>query len=76
MDAIGSLVVLAAVLSAYFFPAIVAAVRSHHNTASIVVVNFFFGWTLIGWVVALAMSVSRVDRPPGPSPARRPRRVR
>lgn len=75
MDAIGGFIVVATVLSAYFFPAIVAAVRGHHNTASIAVVNFFFGWTFIGWVVALAMAVSRVERATSPPPARR-RRIR
>jgi hypothetical protein len=37
----------------YFAPAIVAAMRSHRQTAAIVLLNLFLGWTLIGWVVAL-----------------------
>lgn len=38
----------------YFIPTIVAVMRGHPNTPSIVVVNFFLGWSLVGFVVALA----------------------
>lgn len=38
----------------YFYPAIIAARREHKNKTSIVLVNLFLGWTLLGWVVALA----------------------
>jgi hypothetical protein len=44
--------------AAYFAPAIIAAARHHHNLGSIIVINLLLGWTFIGWVVALAMSVS------------------
>jgi hypothetical protein len=40
----------------YFVPLIVAALRRVRNLGSVAVVNFFLGWTLIGWVVALAMA--------------------
>jgi len=43
----------------YFIPSIVAWVREMPNIGSIVVVNFFLGWTFIGWVVALAMACGR-----------------
>jgi uncharacterized paraquat-inducible protein A len=46
----------------YFIPTIVATSRRVRNAGSVVVVNLFLGWTLIGWVVALAMSVRTVDR--------------
>ena len=42
------------VLFVYFIPTIVAANRQHRNLAAIAVVNLFAGWTLIGWVGALA----------------------
>ena len=41
----------------YFLPTIVAASRKVVNLGSIVVINVFLGWTLVGWVVALAMAV-------------------
>ncbi|HUA92744.1 MAG TPA: superinfection immunity protein [Terracidiphilus sp.] len=42
----------------YFLPAIIAAVRHAHNTGGILLVNIFFGWTVIGWFAALLMAVS------------------
>lgn len=37
----------------YFLPTIVALVRSKRDTLAIFLLNFFLGWTLIGWFVAL-----------------------
>ncbi|HUK26643.1 MAG TPA: superinfection immunity protein [Terriglobales bacterium] len=37
----------------YFLPSIIALARSKRDTLAIVLLNFFLGWTLIGWVVAL-----------------------
>ena len=48
-------------IALYFLPSIVAFDGKKANFQSIVVVNLFLGWTLIGWVVALAWAVS-VDR--------------
>jgi ABC-type cobalamin transport system permease subunit len=45
-------------LALYFLPVIIAMARKQRNTASILVVNVFLGWTLIGWVVALAWSLT------------------
>ncbi|MFP5277486.1 MAG: superinfection immunity protein [Acidobacteriota bacterium] len=41
----------------YFLPAIVAAIRQTHNATGILLLNIFLGWTVIGWVVALMMSI-------------------
>jgi hypothetical protein len=46
----------------YFLPVIMADIRQHRNEASIAVVNLFLGWTLVGWVVALAWALS-ADKP-------------
>lgn len=46
----------------YFLPTIIAATRKVRNVGSVVIVNLFLGWTLVGWVVALAMAVRTVDR--------------
>jgi len=40
----------------YFVPTIVAIVRKVSDRGSVVVINLFLGWTLVGWVVALAMA--------------------
>jgi hypothetical protein len=49
----------------YFIPAVVAGVRHVPHEGSIVVVNIFLGWTLVGWVVALAMACRTI--PPHPA---------
>ena len=41
----------------YFIPALLAKNNNHKDLNSIFVVNLFLGWTLIGWVVALAWAV-------------------
>lgn len=48
--------VLLLVAAAYFLPTLVAVMRSVPNAGSVVVINLFLGWTLIGWVVSLAMA--------------------
>jgi len=45
----------------YFIPTIVAFVKGVPNKMSVAILNFFLGWTFIGWVVALAMAFR--DRP-------------
>jgi hypothetical protein len=42
----------------YFLPTVVAAAREKRDVVGIGVVNFFFGWTFIGWVIALIMAIS------------------
>lgn len=41
----------------YFLPSIVALIRGKRDITSIVLLNFFLGWTMIGWVVALVWAV-------------------
>lgn len=50
------------VLILYFAPSIVGAGRHVPNIGSIVVINVFLGWTVIGWVVALAMAARTVPK--------------
>lgn len=38
----------------YFAPTIVAALRGHHQTAAIAVVNLLLGCSGVGWAIALA----------------------
>lgn len=40
----------------YMLPWAVAASRGKSNQAAIGIINFFLGWTFIGWVVALVMA--------------------
>jgi hypothetical protein len=48
------------IVGVYFTPTILGAVRRVPNIGSIIVINFFLGWTFIGWVVALAMAARTV----------------
>lgn len=43
----------------YFIPALVASRRKHANYLSIAVLNFFTGWTFIGWVASLVWACSK-----------------
>lgn len=42
-------------IGVYFVPFIIAMCRNH-NITGIFLINFFAGWTLIGWIIALAMA--------------------
>lgn len=44
-------------LGIYFIPTSIAMMRGSNLTAAVLVVNLFFGWTIIGWVGALVMAV-------------------
>jgi hypothetical protein len=48
---------IAMLIGVYFIPTIVAVERNVVNKWSVAVINAFLGWTLIGWVVALAMAL-------------------
>lgn len=47
---------LVIILFVYFVPTVVAFARGVPNKGSVLVVNLFLGWTLVGWVVSLAMA--------------------
>lgn len=58
--ALGGVAALAAALI-YFLPYQIAKSRDHRNVTSILILNVFFGWTLLGWVGALCWAIY-VDR--------------
>lgn len=37
----------------YFLPSIVALIKGKRDRLAIFLLNFFLGWSVIGWVVAL-----------------------
>lgn len=47
----------------YFAPWAVAKSNRHRNASAIGVLNFFLGWTVIGWIAALIWA-SMKDRKP------------
>lgn len=62
-----ALVVFFVAVIIYFLPALIASTRTHPNSSSIMLLNVFLGWTLIGWVVSLAWSASSVAKQPSDS---------
>jgi hypothetical protein len=48
-----SLIVLLILIGMYFVPTIVAFFRHVPNVIQIAVLNFFLGWSVIGWIIAL-----------------------
>lgn len=50
--------VLILLIAAYFLPTLIAILRGRTNIMSIMVLNLFLGWTLLGWVVSLVWALS------------------
>jgi len=63
----GELVIVAVVLLLgmpfYFLPSMVAAARRHSNLIGVLLINAFFGWTVIGWIGALVWALTAPSRP-------------
>lgn len=47
----------------YFLPFIIGETRGVPHIGSIFAVNLVFGWSVIGWVVALVMALRSLDGP-------------
>jgi hypothetical protein len=56
-------ILMASLLVLYFVPTADAYDRAHPGIVSIALLNIFFGWTMIGWVVAFvwAQNISPVE---------------
>lgn len=46
----------------YLLPTIIVAIRGANNGCAIFLTNFFLGWTLIGWIVALIWALASAKR--------------
>lgn len=62
----GAVVLIVVILGIafYFLPSIIATSRKVPNAGSVFILNFFLGWTFVGWIVSLAMAFR--DRPAPP----------
>jgi len=58
VDAATGTVMLILMVWIYFIPWMVALIRKVKSIGGIVAVNLFLGWTLIGWVGALAWAAA------------------
>ncbi len=45
----------------YLLPFIIGYVRKQPNKWAILVLNFFLGWTIIGWIIALVWAFKHDD---------------
>ena len=58
MDTVYGLLFVLAVLGLWLLPIIIASHRHHRQIGPIVIVTLLLGWSGIGWIVALAWSLS------------------
>jgi hypothetical protein len=61
--ALGTLVGITFSLALLFLPTLVAKSRKHPNVLPIFLVNLFFGWTFVGWLIALVWACTRLSAP-------------
>ena len=47
------------ILVIYFVPSIVGYSNKKKNKSAILTLNFFLGWTLIGWIIALTWATMK-----------------
>ncbi len=57
---------VAVTLALYLLPVLIGLTRRAPDLGMVAVVNFFLGWTFIGWVIALALAL-RSARPAEPA---------
>lgn len=57
------LIVFVVLFVLYFLPTITTAWYSTNNNTSVFLINFFLGWTIIGWLVALAIVLKTLTGP-------------
>jgi hypothetical protein len=52
------IIALAALAALHFAPTFIAVWRKHPRRIAIFVINLLFGWTILGWIVALVWALS------------------
>lgn len=48
----------------YLAPSIIGWLRHVRDIGSVMVINIAFGWTFVGWFIALAMALKTAKVPP------------
>jgi uncharacterized membrane protein YhaH (DUF805 family) len=62
-DLMALVIMFGLILVAYCLPSIIAFARRHRNRWVILIINFAFGVTGLGWIIALVWSLNKVDDP-------------
>ena len=57
------IIAISAVLVLYFIRSIIALIRMKKNLLAIIALNFFLGWSVVGWVISLVWSLSSDAKP-------------
>jgi len=66
---LGGLLLFALALALYTLPTMLAVQRRSDRTLAVVLIDFFLGWTVVGWMVALVVALGSGSRPVGvPAP--------
>ena len=50
-------------IALYWLPTLIAIVRQTHSALGVAMLNFFLGWTVIGWILALVWALSAHNNP-------------
>jgi hypothetical protein len=71
-DPVPGLLLLGVGIIIYFIPALVGSKKQ--NSTAIFALNFFLGWTVVGWIMALVWALTvdsaiKTQLPNGPLPA-------
>lgn len=64
MEALGGLIVIAGAMFLYLLPTFFAYQRNVSVRGIVTVLNIFLGWTVVGWVVSLAMAFGPIEKRP------------
>ena len=59
LQALIFILVAVLIIGLYFLPSLTAKMNHKKNAQSVMVINLFLGWTLLGWVIALAMAAGQ-----------------
>lgn len=59
MEGIGGFFTVIGIIVLYFLPTIIVSTKIHREKTMVVALNFFLGWTVICWFIALYMALSR-----------------
>lgn len=54
---VGLIMIIIFAIPLYFLPTIIAALRHSVNKMVVFLVNLFLGWSVIGWIIALILSL-------------------
>lgn len=57
------LIIVIPFIAIYFLPSFIALSRKKTNRAAIILLNFFLGWTFVGWIVSLVWACTSNNQP-------------